>query len=190
MAFLTDSQVKDLGFASVGHDVQISERAVFYNCSKIVIGSHVRIDDFVVISAGEGGIHIGNYVHIAIFCSLMGADQITLADYSGLSSRVSIYSSNDDYTGQFMTNPTVPIALRRVRQAPVALKKHVIVGSGSVILPGAVLEEGVAIGALSLVKERCEKFAIYAGQPAKRIGTRLDSLLTLQHQLEAGTQKN
>lgn len=180
MTFLTDSQLKHLGFASLGHDVQISERAVFYNCSKIVIGSNVRIDDFAVISAGEGGIQIGNFVHISIFCSLMGADQITLANFAGLSSRVSIYSSNDDYTGEFMTNPTVPSALRNVKQAPVKLEKHVIVGSGSIILPGVTIGRGAAVGALSLVNKNCDPFTVYAGSPARRIGSRQQQMLTLE----------
>lgn len=183
MAFLTDSQLQELGFASVGQHVQISERAVFYNCANIVIGNHVRIDDFAVISAGEGGIQIGNYVHIAIFCSLMGAAKISLADYSGLSSRVSIYSSNDDYTGEALTNPTVPIALRNVKQAPVSLEKHVIIGSGSVVLPGVTLETGAAVGALSLVTKNCDPFSVYAGTPAKCVGSRQQKLLVLEEQV-------
>lgn len=183
MAFLTESQLNEIGFASVGHNVKISERAIFYNASKIVIGSHVRIDDFVVMSAGEHGIEIGNYVHIAIFCSLMGAERISLADYSGLSSRVSIYSSNDDYTGEFMTNPTVPMALRKVRQGPVMLEEHVIVGSGSVVLPGVIIRNGAAVGALSLVNKACDPFAVYAGVPAKRIGSRQQKILALETQL-------
>lgn len=182
MAFLTDSELKNLGFASVGHDVQISERAVFYNSAQISIGNHVRIDDFSVISAGAGGIHIGHYVHIAVFCSLMGAGRITLSDYAGLSSRVSIYSSNDDYTGAYMTNPTVPLALRNVNQAPIVLGKHVIVGSGSIILPGVAIGEGAAVGALSLVNKNCDPFSVYAGTPAKRIGSRQKQLLALEAQ--------
>lgn len=183
MAFLTHEQIQALGFASVGQHVQISERAVFYNCAQITIGSHVRIDDFTVISAGEGGIQIGSHVHIAVFCSLMGAGRIVLADYAGLSSRVSIYSSNDDYTGQFMTNPTVPMALRNVRQAPVTLEKHVIVGSGSVILPGVTLGQGAAVGALSLVNRKGDSFTVYAGAPARRIGARQQQLLALENQI-------
>jgi len=50
---------------------------------------------------------IGNYVHIAVFSFLIGHRNISMDDFLGLSSRVSIYSSSDDYSGKFMTNPMV-----------------------------------------------------------------------------------
>lgn len=172
MAFLDRSTLLAMGFGSVGENVLISDKASFHNCGNIHLGSHVRIDDFCVLSAGEGGIAIGSRVHIAVFCSLIGKGKISLGDFCNMSSRVSVYSSNDDYTGNSLTNPMVPEDLRKVFHADVFLSKHVIIGSGSVILPGVELGEGVAIGALSLVKSRCEPFGIYAGVPARKIGDR------------------
>lgn len=187
---LSRAEIQSLGFASVGEDVRISEHARFYGTNRIRIGSHVRIDDFCVLSAGEGGIEIGNYVHIAVYCSLIGQGRIVLADFSGLSSRVSIYSSNDDYSGAALTNPTVPAEFTNVRHAPVHLGRHVIVGSGSIILPGVILEEGVAVGALSLVNKNCAAFGIYAGYPARRIKERKRDLLALEARLLAGLPCN
>lgn len=183
---LTRADIESIGFASIGEDVRISEMARFYGAERIRIGNHVRIDDFCVLSAGDGGIEIGDYVHIAVYCSLIGKGRISLADFSGLSSRVSIYSSNDDYSGATMTNPTIPDEFKNVRHADVRLCKHVIVGSGSVILPGVTLEEGVAIGALSLVTKNCAPFGIYSGVPAKRIKERRRDLLELEARLLAG----
>jgi len=151
MAMLPRDAIESIGFANVGNNVHISDRASIYGANRIFIGSNVRVDDFCVLAAGEGGIYIGSYVHIAVGSSLIGAGKITLSDFSGLSSRVSIYSSSDDYSGASLTNPTVPDEFKRVSDAPVYLGKHVIVGSGSVILPGIRLEEGVAVGALSLL---------------------------------------
>lgn len=188
MAYLTQDQLQTMGFASLGNQVRISDKASFYNCARISLGDNVRIDDFCVVSAGAGGIEIGSYVHVAVYTSLIGAGKIVIADYANLSSRVSIYSSNDDYTGQTMTNPTVPDQLRGAEDAPVFLGKHVIVGCGSVILPGVTLNDGVAIGALSLVKQSCDAFTIHAGQPAKKIGERSQHLLNLEQQLEASVK--
>ena len=185
MAYLTQDQLQTMGFASLGNQVLISDKASFYNCARISLGDHVRIDDFCVLSAGTGGIEIGSYVHVAVYTSLIGAGKIVISDYANLSSRVSVYSSNDDYSGQTMTNPTIPDQFRGVEDAPVFLGKHVIVGCGSVILPGVTLNDGVAIGALSLVKQSCDAFTIHAGQPAKRIGVRSEHLLHLERQLEA-----
>ena len=180
MAMLSREAIQALGFSSVGDNVQISDRASFYGAARITLGNNVRIDDFCVLAAGVGGIVIGDYVHIAVSASLIGSGKITMSDFSGISSRVSIYSSSDDYSGATLTNPTVPSEFAGVTHADVFLGKHVIVGSGSVILPGVTLEEGVAVGALSLVHKRCEAFGIYAGNPARRIKGRKRDLLELE----------
>lgn len=180
MAFLTKTQLTEIGFAGIGENVLISDKASIYGANRIRIGSNVRIDDFCVLSAGEGGIEIGNYVHIAVSSSLIGAGKITLCDFSGISSRVSIYSSNDDYSGMFLTNPTVPAEYTNVTHADVYLGKHVIVGSGSVILPGTILHDGVAVGSLSMVTKNCDAFSIYMGTPAKKIKNRKRDLLDIE----------
>lgn len=183
MAFLPHDELQKMGFNSVGENVFISDRASFYNCKNISIGSNVRIDDFCVISAGQGGISIGNFVHLAVFSSLIGQGHIQFDDFSGISSRVSIYSSNDDYSGTWLTNPTVPKEYTNVSDADVYIGRHAIIGSGSIILPGVKIAEGVAIGALSLVKKNCTEFGIYFGIPAKKIGTRKANFLQLEKDL-------
>ena len=180
MAFLNSAEIRSLNFAKVGQNVKISDKASFYNCSKISIGTNCRIDDFCVISAGIGGILIGDNTHIAVYTSIIGAGKVALSDYCNLSSRVSIFSSSDDYTGMAMTSPQIPPEFTNVKIADVFLGRHVIVGSGSVILPGTTLEEGVAIGALSLVNRNCKAFGIYAGIPVKFIKERKKDLLELE----------
>jgi acetyltransferase-like isoleucine patch superfamily enzyme len=177
VAFLSEASLKKLGFAEIGSNVLISDKASIYRSDRISIGSNVRIDDFSVLSAGDGGIYIGNHIHIAVACTLIGAGRITMSDYSTISSRVAVYSSNDDYGGNALTNPMVPDEFRGVDNRDVFLGRHVIVGSGCVILPGVRLEEGVAVGALSLITKDCEAFGIYVGNPARRIKDRKRDLL-------------
>jgi len=88
-----------------------------------------------------------------------------------------------------MTNPTVPNKYTGVVHADVFLDKHVIVGSGSVILPGVIIECGVAVGALSLIKKECKAFGIYAGNPAVRIKERRCDFLELEKQFLESTSK-
>jgi dTDP-4-amino-4,6-dideoxy-D-glucose acyltransferase len=180
MGVLSQQQIEAMGFAYVAPDARLSDRASFYNCAQISIGARTRIDDFCVLSAGEGGITIGKNVHIAVFCCLMGKGVIHVDDFANLSSRIAVYSSTDDYSGEAMTNPTVPGEFTNVHSAPVHIGRHVIVGSGSVILPGVALAEGVAVGALSLVKNDCQAFGIYAGNPARYIRQRKDGFLALE----------
>jgi len=180
MSFYTQNELKQLGFKYLGDNVLLSKKASIYGYDRISIGDNTRIDDFVVISAGAGGIDIGQNVHVAVFSSLIGAGKITLSNYSNISSRVSIYSSNDDYSGGTMTNPTIPECYTNVSHSDVYIGKHVIVGCGSIILPGITLREGVAIGALSLVNRCCDAFWIYSGAPAKKIKERKRDLLKLE----------
>jgi len=192
MAFLSTKQLADRGFLSLGENVLISEKASIYGASRIRIGSHVRIDDYCILSAGEEGIFLGNYIHIACYSSLIGKAAISLADFSNISSRVSIYSSNDDYSGNHMTNPMVPPEFTNVTHRPVSIGRHCIVGSGTVILPGVIMAEGSAVGALSLVSKNCVEFGIYAGTPAHIIKQRNRGLLEREKALlkwnEAGTK--
>tara|TARA_B100001179_G_scaffold76837_1_gene54072 strand:- start:11410 stop:11985 length:576 start_codon:yes stop_codon:yes gene_type:complete len=183
MAFFSKEQIQSMGFKSVGENTLLSDKASYYNCKNIDIGNNTRIDDFCVLSAGEGGIKIGSYVHIAIGVSLIGNETITVKDFAGLSSRVSIYSSNDDYSGEYMTNPMIPSEFTNVTHGAVSIGKHVIVGSGSVILPSVILEDGVAVGALSLVTKNCTEFGVYIGTPAKKIKERKRDLLELEKKL-------
>lgn len=183
MSFYTENELLKLGFKYLGKNVRLSTKASIYNPKNISLGDNSRIDDFSVISAGRGGIEIGRNVHIACFCSLMGQGTITINDFGGLSSRVSIYSSSDDYSGKFMTNPTVPSEYCGVDSRPVYIGKHAIIGSGALILPGSYIDIGVAIGAFALVKGHCEAWNVYAGTPLRAVKTRRQDLLNLELEL-------
>lgn len=185
MAILDRGALAAIGFASVGSNVLISERASIYGASRISIGNNVRIDDFCVLSAGAGGILIGDYIHIAVYSLLIGRGRITLNDFCNISSRVSIYSSSDDYSGAAMTNPMVPADFTNVTHADVTVGRHVIVGCGSVLLPGVTLGEGAAVGALSLVNAACNSFGVYSGVPARFLHERKRDLLQSEQRLRS-----
>lgn len=170
-----------MGFRRVGKEVKISDKAVFYGIDRISIGDFSRIDDFCVVSAGEEGIEIGRYVHIAVYCSLIGKKLIKLEDFSGLSSRVAVYSSSDDYSGRYMTNPTVPVELTHVDHRPVIVRRHGLVGVGSTILPGVTIEKGAAVGAYSLVVRDIPESVIAVGVPAKPVKNRYLDLFDLEN---------
>lgn len=180
MAFLNKEQLDLIGFEFLGENVQISERAVFYNPSKISIDNNSRIDDFCILSANKEGISIGKYVHIASYCSLQGESKIVMEDFSGLSSRVAIYSSSDDYSGAAMTNPCVPKKYTNVFTGPIIIKKHVIIGVGTCILPNVTIGSGSAVGAFSLVSKNIEDYVIAVGVPAKSKVSRKKDLFRLE----------
>lgn len=174
--FLERQEIEALGFKELGENVLIHRSSVLIRCDGISIGDNVRIDPFCILSAGDG-IIIGSHVHIASHCSLTGKAIIQLEDFSGLSQGVRIFSASDDYSGNFLTNPTVPEKFRRLQAAPVKIGRHVIVGSGTVILPDSILDEGVAVGAMALIKGHLQAWTIYAGTPARPLRERSKVML-------------
>ncbi len=182
-SYYTQEELAALGLACYGQDVRISRKASLYGVEHMRLGEHVRIDDFCLLS---GRITLGSYIHLAAGALLYGGEAgICVDDYSTLSSRCAVYALSDDYSGAHMTNPTVPEAYTGVSQAPVYIGAHVIVGTGSTILPGLRVEEGCAVGAMSLLRESTEPWGIYAGVPARRLRERSRGLLELCRRLEA-----
>ena len=180
-------ELKRHGFRSFGRDVLVSRLAVFYGQDRISLGNRCRIDDYCHLSAGSGGIEIGEHVHLAPMVTLSGAGAIRIEDFSGLSAKVSVFSSTDDYLGFGMTNPTVPDRWRCVKTEEILVGRHSIIGAGSVLLPGSRLPEGVAVGALSVVSKELESWSVYAGNPVRKlIDRRRDPLELERRWLEEG----
>jgi len=180
MSFLSREILKDMGFKKLGRNVLISDKASIYRPSVIEIGNNVRIDDFCILSPGDDGIKIGDCIHIGCQSTLIGRGRITLDDFANISSKVSIYSSNDDYSGSWMTSPMVPKEFTNVIDQPVTIGKHTIIGSSSVILPGIEIGKYCAIGSLSLVKKSIEEGWIVGGAPCRKISRRNLNLIDLE----------
>lgn len=174
----------DMGFKSVGNNVFISKKASFYGAKNISIGSNVRIDDFSILTGGEGGINIGSYVHIAAYVYISGQGGVDIGDFVGISSRSAVYSASDDYSGKVMTNPMVPSKFTHVERKKIIFSKHVLIGTGSTVLPGVEIGEGTAVGAMSLVVSNLEPWGIYLGIPAKLLKPRSKEILDMEKQLE------
>ncbi len=174
-SFYFEEELKSIGLKSLGKNVKLSRKASIYSPEKIILGNNVRIDDFCILS---GNIIIGNYVHIAAGCMLFGGEKgIVFEDYSGLSSRISVYAETDDYSGDYLTNPMLPAGSRNIIEGKVVIKKHAIVGTGCTILPNVVIGEGSAVGSMSLVNKTLDPWGIYAGIPCRRIKDRSKGLL-------------
>jgi galactoside O-acetyltransferase len=182
--YLTEDQLKELGLKSFGTNVKISDKTSIYNPENISIGNNIRIDDFCVISAGDGGIEMGNNIHISCFVSIIGAGKVTLENYVGLSTKVSIISSSDDFGGEFLTGPTIPDKYINVKHAPVTIKEHCVLGSGTVVLPGVTIGKCSATGAMTLVNKDVKDFSIVAGAPARFLWRRSRKLLEKQLEYE------
>lgn len=153
--------------AACGQDVMIWDLAHLIDPERISMGDSVIIDDFAMLMAGEAGIDIGSFCHVAAYSSVVGGGEFTMADCCSLSGGVKVYTGNEDYMGGSMTNPAVPYPYRIPERSYVRMGKHAIVGANSVVLPGVTIGEGCAVGACSLVTRDLPPWTICYGQPAR-----------------------
>lgn len=177
--YLSIDKLIKMGIKILGNNIKVSKLARIYNPTNLTLHSNIRIDDFTILS-GKGKINIGNYVHIGSHSFISSYENITLQDYSGISSGVKLFGSSDDYSGNFMTNPTIPSEFLGTKTGNIELEKHVIIGAGSIVLPNIIIKEGTAIGCLSLINKTTEPWKIYAGNPGKIIKDRNKNCLTLE----------
>lgn len=180
-SFLNENELLEVGFRHVGKNVLISRKSSIYNAREISIHDNVRIDDFCILS---GTISIGSFVHISAYTAMYAKYGIDIEDFVTISGRNLIYSQNDDYSGEFMTNPMIPEEFLNVTGGKITFKKFSILGSGCVVLPNLTIEEGSAIGAMSLVNSSTEPWMIYAGIPAKYIKDRKQNIKELERKFK------
>lgn len=180
-SFYSAVELANLGFAAVGENVSVSRFARFYDIGNIKIGNNVRIDDFCILS---GNITLADYIHISAQCLLYGAYGIEMQSFSGLSPRTTVFSASDDFSGNYMIGPMIDRKYTNVQGGLVSIRKYVQVGAGSVLFPNVVLQEGCAVGTLSLVNKSLDEWKIYAGIPARYIKEREKRIIELEQQMK------
>lgn len=176
ISFYSNEELIKIGFKRVGRNVLISRKASIYSAESIEIGDNVRIDDFTILS---GKIIIGSNIHISAYCALYGAKGIFLEDYTGISPRSILFSAMDDFSGDFLIGPIHLPSKTNVQGGPIILRKFSQIGAGCIIFPNVEIQEGAVVGAMSLVKDSLDKWAVFAGIPVKKIKERSKKMIDL-----------
>ena len=132
----------------IGKDINVYNNCVFElgHDSKLEIGSRVIFSFGCVISANKS-LKIGNCVQIGEYTSIRD----TTHDYT-------------DYGQPMMNNSDISL--------PIVIGNNVWIGRNCLIMPGTVIEDGVVIGANSLVKGTLKRDTIYGGNPVQEIRQR------------------
>lgn len=159
-------------------NVCVSKDVRFHGIKNIQIGNNVRIDDFCVFT---GNIKIGNFIHIGTSCVFIGAKSIELCDFCNISHKVSVFSVSDDFSGEWLIGSMIVDDFRNVIANEIIFKKHSVCGANSVVLPNSGgLEEGTALGAMSLLNKKTMPWTIYAGSPARKLKNRSKKVIELE----------
>jgi galactoside O-acetyltransferase len=156
---------------SIAPSAKIYPGCRIIHAEALSVDDHSQIDDFAFVNAGTS-CRLGRFVHIAAFVSIIGGGAFSIDDFSGLAAGCRVITGTDDYTGPYLTNPTVPREFTNPQVSHVTIGKHVIVGTNTVIFPGVTIGEGAAIAAGAVVRRDLPPWGIYAGEPLRRIGER------------------
>jgi len=169
---------------SIGKNVIIGKTVRIRYPEIVEIGDNVIIDDFTYISTR---LKLHSNIHISSGCKIIGGKDafVEMHEFSTLAPNVVLSAGSDDYISGIAT-PLVPTQFKGYAKiGSIILKKHCIVGTGSVVLPDVIFEEGACLGALSLANVNLFAFILYAGIPAKQIKKRnMEAILNYEKLLK------
>jgi len=177
------NELEAMGITIYGKNIKITKFVNIYNGKNLILHNNIRIDDFTIISC-KGTIEIFNNVHISAQCFISSATKIIIGNYNSISVGCKLFGASDDFSGEYLANPTIPEKYLNVFKADIIFKDHVLIGSNSVVLPNVILEEGTAIGCCSVVKNNTQPWKIYGGVPIKILKDRSKKCLELQIDFE------
>lgn len=175
--YYTSDELRQFGFARIGEDCVVARNCTIVGLENIVLGDHVRIDGYTTLVAAKGVLRIGSHVHLCSGCVIGARGGVELGDFSSLSHGVTLLSATDDFSGQRMTNSTLPDQVLGVTKAPITVGRYVPIGTGALLLPGSRVEEGAAVHAQSVVAGVLPAWTICGGNPARPIQPRSRHLL-------------
>lgn len=139
--------------------------------SRIVIGAHTEIYDYVVIKpvGGSGDIIIGEHCFLNPHTVIYSGNGVTLGNYVLIAPGCAIVPTNHAFDRR-------DIPIRHQGFAPskggVVVEDDVWIGANSTILDGAHIGRGAIIGAGSVVSGTVGAYEIWAGAPARFIEPR------------------
>jgi acetyltransferase-like isoleucine patch superfamily enzyme len=152
-----------------------------------VVADGSIIDDYCYFSTR---VEVGRHCHIAAGCHVAGgaARTFRLGDFSSVSAGTKIWCTSDDFVNDLvMIMPDGLDVKEHVMSADVTFGRYTAVGSNTVVMPGNVLPEGAAVGALSFVPAAFDfqPWSVYGGIPVRFLRARnKDAVLSQVERVE------
>lgn len=135
---------------------------------------HLYLRTILRVRIGAGAtVHMGCFVtgrNIAIGEGTVINRRCHLDGRGGLTIGADVSISPECYLISLTHNPQD--SHFRAVSKPVEIGSRVWMGSRAIVLPGVCVEQGAVVGAGSVVTKNVERYAIVAGNPARKIGER------------------
>lgn len=149
---------------TLGTNIKISGLPI-----QICIGKDVVFYDNSIFEFGANSkFSIGDHTTLSYGVVLCCNTQIVIGDNVQIGEYTSIRDTTHNYKEYGK-----PMKLNADISSPIIIGNNVWIGRGCIILPGTVIEDGVVVGANSVVKGILVKDGIYAGSPCRLIKMRI-----------------
>lgn len=142
-------------------------KKIRYTCAKAIlknIGENVNIEKGSIFSTA---VEIGNNSGIGINCKLYGP--VYIGTNVMMAPDVHIFTKNHRFE-----RIDIPMSEQgSTLDIPVIIEDDVWIGARVTILPGVKISKGTIVAASSVVTKNTEEYSIVAGNPAKKIKSRI-----------------
>lgn len=157
----------------IGYRAIIDQGVIVNGYKNLKIGEYTWIDKHVELSIDTGFVSIGKRVHIAPFSNIVGLGGVSIGDYSAVGRFAQLLSHSEvSKSGLRMSGPMVSENEKGSKSAPIIIGTDVVIGTGSVIMPGVNIGDGAIIAPNSLILGNIRPWTINVGVPSKIVGIR------------------
>ncbi|HOG23871.1 MAG TPA: acyltransferase [Candidatus Omnitrophota bacterium] len=150
------------GELRIGNNVEIRDNVRIF-AKKIIIGDHVTIGEGSFLN---GFMEISSGAWISRNCDLTGKIRIERAILGPKTAIISGDHKRDPQTGEILMPG-------EGNGGMVVIEKGAWTGYGTIILKGVVIKNNMVVGAGSVVTKSFDEGDVVAGNPAKKINSRL-----------------
>jgi acetyltransferase-like isoleucine patch superfamily enzyme len=151
----------------IGAGTWIGECKLVASGRGIDIGENSEIHDGAILDAHDGHIALGEHVGIGPYTVIYGDGGVTLGRDCAIAAHCMIVANSHGYG-----DTRIPIRYQPLRTAGIAVGADVWVGANCVITDGTRLEDGIVVGAGSVVRGAFGGYTVIAGAPAREIKKR------------------
>lgn len=149
----------------------IYDPCVILKPESLHMAATARVDSFCKLEGGEG-IWLGEHVHIASYAHLnIGGGKLVVEDYAAIASGGKVVTGSNSIEA-LSCSAVAPADMQRIVRGKVVIGKYAVLFVNATVLPGVTIGEGAVVGAGALIRHNVPAWEIWAGNPAKKIGTR------------------
>jgi acetyltransferase-like isoleucine patch superfamily enzyme len=138
----------------------------------ISLGSDTFIDHYCILRPDHGQITLGNNSYLGPFSVILGSGGVSIGNDVMVGPHTVFASGNHDFTR--VDRPMWQFAMQS--DGPIVIENDVWIGAHCLICDNVTIATGSVIGGGAVVTKSTEPFGIYAGVPAKKIGSRISKL--------------